>query len=189
MIDFLILFLIASGLAMDCFAVSIATGFIHKEIKFFPAFKIAFAFAFFQALMPAIGWLFGISIERYVRDIDHWLAFVLLAGIGVKMIYESFKPAEKKKHYNPEKKRIILGLSIATSIDAFAIGVSFAFIYSNFLVYPLAVIGIITFLYSISGIFLGKKFGYLLGTRAEMIGGIVLIIIAVKILIEHLTGG
>jgi putative Mn2+ efflux pump MntP len=149
------------------------------------ACKIAFLFAVFQGLMPLIGWFLGIQVSKLIENYDHWLAFIMLAGIGAKMIYESFQ--NEKKEFNPTKFMVAAGLAFATSIDALVVGVSFAFIKINIWLSVL-IIGTMTFLVSMSGIFVGKKASGMYGNKIELLGGLILVGIGVKILIEHLNG-
>lgn len=181
--DLVTIFLVAVGLTFDSLAVSISTGLIVSHIRFRMAFKIAFMLAAFQGLMPVLGWFLGIQVKDLISDFDHWLAFLLLFGIGVKMIFESFK--EEKKEFNPTRFLVAAGLGFATSIDALVVGISFAFIEINIILTAI-IIGIMTFLVSMSGILIGKKASGLYGRKIELLGGIILIGIGVKILLEHL---
>ena len=185
--------LLAVALAMDCLTVSIVSGVIvggKWREEGGKIIRMAFLFGFFQALMPLLGWL-GISYFRsYMEAYDHWIAFGLLAFIGVRMIKESFGP-EEEQHFNPRRLRTQLLLAIATSIDALAIGISFACTgYNTFgqLTLPLIMIGVVSFLFSLIGYLLGARFGRSIAHRfkPELLGGIILIGIGVKILIEHL---
>lgn len=177
-------FLIALGLAMDAFAVSITSGITMFRVKVSDALRIAFYFGFFQAFMPVIGW-FGASImTAYIAGVDHWIAFGLLSLIGGKMIYESFFE-DKNKIINPLNFWILIMLAVAVSIDALAVGISFAFLKIS-IVGPVIIIGGVTFLLSFLGVYLGKKYGHFLGSRVEVLGGLILIGIGVKILLEHL---
>ena len=177
--------LIALGLAMDAFAVSITTGLALKKAKINDALKMALSFGLFQAIMPALGWWIGISLRDFISSIDHWIAFGLLLFVGCKMIYEAITVKPHKKGINSLSLYFILMLSIATSIDALAIGVSFALLGVS-IILPIIVIGSITFLLSFFGFVAGSKFGRLLGRKVEIAGGIVLISIGIKILVDHL---
>jgi manganese efflux pump family protein len=170
---------------MDCLAVSISCSVINKEIRFLEALKIGIFFGFFQAMMPVIGWLVGLSFKDYIVAFDHWLAFGMLGIIGLRMIIESFKKANKKE-IQIANFWLIISLSIATSIDALIIGVSFAFLNVSILK-TVVIIGSITLFISMIGFRMGKSLGYLFGRRAELIGGLVLIGIGTKILMDHLT--
>ena len=190
--------LLAVALAMDCFTVSIVSGVIcSKESgvrsqEKVGCLRMAFLFGFFQALMPLIGWL-GIShFQTYMEAYDHWIAFALLALIGGKMIWESFGP-EEQQHFNPRRLRTQLLLAIATSIDALAIGISLActgYERLSQLTLPLAIIGVVSFLFSIVGYQLGARFGHSIAHRLkpELFGGVILVGIGIKILVTHLFG-
>lgn len=180
----LVLFFIAIGLSFDSFAVSITCGILSPNTRFFQAVRIAIFFAVFQAFMPIIGWLLGLTVRDYIAAFDHWVAFGLLAAIGIKMIIESFKDAEQKC-FNPHKLKTILLLSLATTIDAFAVGISFAFWEVNILL-AAAIIGMVTFIAVMLGILFGKKIGEKYGQKMEIIGGIILIGIGLKILLGDL---
>ena len=183
--DAITIVIIAFGLAMDAFAVSVASGLAIKKLKVHHALRIALFFGAFQAVMPAIGWLAGLSLRNLISEFDHWIAFILLAAIGGKMIYESFKLESDKKQIDPLRIDVLLMLSIATSIDALAVGVTFAFL-NIAIIWPVAVIGVITFGTSFVGVFIGDRFGHIFESKIELIGGLVLIAIGLKILLEHL---
>lgn len=178
---------ISFGLAMDAFAVSITSGVVlKKRFNLKNLLKIGLFFTFFQALMPLIGWLLGIKFSIYIKNYDHWIAFVLLLCIGVKMVYDSFQEAEQNTQLNPVDSKVLLFLALATSIDALAVGVSFAFLDIS-IVFSIISIGIITFILSTVGILIGKLSGERLKKKAELFGGIVLALIGLKILLEHLS--
>lgn len=181
------LFLIAVGLSMDAFAVSICKGLKMQRFNVRHAGVIALAFGGFQALMPVIGWFLGKQFESYITGIDHWIAFVLLAVIGGKMAVESFKKEEEDSSKENEKLDIkeLLVLAVATSIDALAVGITFAFLQVS-IVPAVSLIGVITFVLSAVGVFIGHKFGAKFKSKAELAGGIILILIGLKILLEHL---
>jgi putative Mn2+ efflux pump MntP len=183
-IEFVTILLIAIGLCFDSFAVSISSGLMMKHITFYNAMKIAFSLAFFQGLMPLVGWFAGKSISSYLLDYNHWIAFSLLFLIGVKMIIESLKPDEEKT-FNPLNIWVLLTMSIATSIDALVVGLSFAFLKTD-IYSSVIIIGLVTFISAMLGIFFGKKAGHKLGKRMEILGGVILILIGFKILIEHI---
>ncbi len=186
--DLITLIFIAIGLSVDSFAVSVSCGLMIYEITFRKATRIAFSLAFFQALMPLIGWFIGRKIEILVVSFDHWLAFGLLTLIGGKMILESLKNDEKAKQLNPLDPKILIGMSLATSIDALIIGVTFALSYKNInLCLSTFIIGFTTFFFSMLGILFGKKTGMKFGKKMEILGGIILILIGLNILIEHLV--
>ena len=169
---------------MDSFSVSIANGLATNTFKISKALTIALFFGFFQGLMPVFGWITGGSIADHISVIDHWIAFGLLTFIGIRMIYESItnKPNNFLKVYTI---RVIMILSIATSIDALAVGLSFSFLDIS-IFFPAIIIGVITFLLSFLGVFVGKRFGKILKNRIEILGGLILIIIGLKILLEHI---
>jgi manganese efflux pump family protein len=177
--------LIAFGLSFDTFAVSVSSGLILRRITFFNAMKIAFVLSFFQGLMPLAGWFIGTGLKKYMMDYDHWIAFILLSVLGIKMIYESFKGEEERKPVNPMRLSIMVSMAVATSIDALIVGLSFAFFVLNIYL-SVFLIGAVTFIVSMLGILFGKKAGAHLGQRMEIIGGLILIAIGLKILIEHL---
>jgi putative Mn2+ efflux pump MntP len=183
--EFLTVFLLAVGLSFDSFAVSVCSGLNLPQIKFRQAAKIAVFLALFQAVMPLIGWLVGNSIKSLIEPVDHWIAFGLLSLIGGKMIIESFIDSDAREIRNPLDIKVILTLSLATSIDALAIGFSFATLLSKILVAVL-IIGFVTFAASMLGILIGKKTGPSINRYAEIFGGVILLLIGAKILIEHL---
>lgn len=177
---------------MDSFAVSISSGLVLPGIRFNKAVIIASSLAFFQGLMPFIGWFVGIQLQEYLAPVDHWIAFVLLAALGIKMIYESRKCEESKSNFNPLNPAVLVTMSVATSIDALIVGVSLAFIQMPETLFWLAVlipvvtIGSVTFIMSMLGILFGKKIGTRFGKKMEMLGGIFLLLIGLRILAEHL---
>ena len=183
---------LALALAMDCFAVSIASGIIVKKHIGKMMIRMAFLFGFFQAAMPLTGW-FGVStFTSYLENVDHWIAFSLLTFLGGRMIRESFLPEEEKK-IKPRKLKTQVVLAIATSIDALAVGISFActgFSNLKMLVCPLLIIGFVSFVMSIIGVLLGVRFGKPITKKLkpELLGGFILIIIGIKVLLSHLYG-
>lgn len=183
------IWLLAIGLAMDCFTVSITSGLILKKIDWKAILTMAFFFGLFQAVMPLIGWFSTNHFNSLIEDFDHWIAFLLLAFIGGKMIKESFEQDDDKRCFNPRSLKVVLTLSVATSIDALAIGISFACLGMNTLtqiLYPILIIGLVSFIFSIAGNIIGTYFGSKVNLKAELLGGIVLLIIGFKILIQHL---
>jgi putative Mn2+ efflux pump MntP len=178
--------MLALGLAADAFAVSLSSGLAIRNLKINKALKIALFFGGFQALMPLIGWVAGLSLSDFISPIDHWVAFGLLSFIGARMIYESTQDEISEKKINPLDTYTLLTLSIATSMDALAVGIGFAFLKTSIFA-PITAIGFITFFLSFIGVFLGHKFGNLFQNKIEIIGGLILILIGSKILIEHLT--
>jgi len=178
--------LIAFGLAMDAFAVSITSGITIRQLKINNALKIALFFGSFQAIMPIIGWLAGLSLRNFISEIDHWIAFGLLSFIGCKMIYESITIQSSEKEINPLNVYVLLVLSIATSIDALAVGLSFAILKISIMT-PVVIIGTITFALSFLGVFIGDRIGHFFENKIEIAGGLLLIGIGIKILVEHLV--
>jgi len=183
--EILTVVLLAIGLSFDSFAVSVCSGLSLPHINIFQAAKIAFFLALFQALMPLMGWLVGNSIKPLIEPVDHWIAFGLLSLIGGKMILESFSNSATREIKNPLNIRVILMLSLATSIDALAVGFSFATMLDKILI-AVIIIGAITFIASMLGILLGKKTGPRISRYAEILGGLILIFIGTRILIEHM---
>ena len=178
------IFIIAIGLAMDAFAVSVCKGLSMKRMNWKKATIIATYFGGFQALMPLIGFLLGFAFSDIVSSIDHWIAFMLLSIIGANMIKDSTDDEIEKRNDKIDVKTMML-LAIATSIDALAVGVTFAFLKVN-IVLAILIIGIIAFILSMLGVKIGNKFGDKLQNKAELTGGIILIVIGLKILLEHL---
>jgi putative Mn2+ efflux pump MntP len=175
---------IALGLSMDAFAVAVANGFQIKQQHLRHAARIALFFGGFQAIMPVIGWLAGTSVRNFISGFDHWIAFTLLCFIGVKMIYESLTILPDEKVKNASNISVLLILSIATSIDALAVGLSLSFLKIN-IITPAAIIGVMTFVLSFMGVYIGKTFGHFFERKLEIAGGIILIGIGIKILIQH----
>ena len=184
--SFVEIILIAIGLAMDSFAVSITAGLILKEFSTKHFIRIAFYMGFFQALMPVIGWLIGASFQQYIVSFDHWLAFILLLALGGKMIYDDLKCEDDHCCFDPQKRLVVMGLALATSIDALVVGVNFAFLDMPILT-PIYVIGLTSFVLSFIGIFIGCKLGAKVNWKFTLIGGLVLIGLGTNILYEHLT--
>jgi putative Mn2+ efflux pump MntP len=176
---------IAVGLSMDAFAVSIVSGSVYKQLKIKHAFRIAVFFGGFQAIMPLIGSLAGISLKGYVANYDHWMAFALLSAVGAKMIYESFKITSAEENFNPENILVLLVLSVATSIDALVVGITLSFLRVS-IATAVIIIGLVTFALSYLGVLIGKRFGHFFESKIEALGGLVLIGLGAKILFEHL---
>jgi putative Mn2+ efflux pump MntP len=177
--------IIALGLAMDAFAVSIASGAIYKKLKIKHAFRIALFFGTFQAVMPLIGCSAALTVSKYIQRFDHWLAFALLTAVGIKMIYESFKIKTASQSLDPTNFLVLIVLSAATSIDALAVGFTLSIITSSVITAAI-IIGLITFLLSYIGVFAGSRLGHFFESKIEAIGGLVIIAIGLKILIQHL---
>lgn len=185
--DIVSVLLIGIGLAMDAFSVSVTDGIVLKKPNPMQAAKIALFFGGFQFLMPCAGYLLGSAFARYITAFDHWVAFALLAFIGGKMLFEAISEKEEEEIKNPLSFATLIVLAVATSIDALAVGVTFATMPEVLTIWEAsAVIGIVTFFISYGGVYIGSKCGNLLGNKAEIAGGIVLVGIGIKILIEHL---
>ena len=185
------IWLLAIGLAMDCFAVSIASGIILKRVRMRPMLIMALAFGFFQALMPLLGLIGASFFIHLIENIVHWIAFAILAFLGGRMVLESFKDEDCRHEFDPTSLKVVSALAVATSIDALAVGVSFAFLgvrsFSSILP-SIGIIGFVSFALSFVGLMFGIRFGCGIARklRAELWGGVILIIIGTKILIEHL---
>ncbi|MDF2819647.1 MAG: hypothetical protein K0R15_88 [Clostridiales bacterium] len=179
------LFIIAVGLSMDAFAVAICKGLCMKKMEWKKAIIIGAYFGVFQAGMPLIGYLLGTQFQDKITSIDHWIAFLLLSFIGANMIRES-RDKEEISCETPDSKNLLL-LAIATSIDALAVGVTFAFFVKENITYAVSLIGIVTFLLSVLGVKIGNVFGSKYKSKAEFAGGFILICMGLKILIEHLN--
>ena len=189
-IDTLTLIGIAVGLAMDAFAVAVATGIVLGTVSGRQTFRLAFHFGLFQFLMPVVGYLAGMTVEGYIKGYAHWLAFVLLGYIGGKMVYEGGWGGGEEGNggKDPTKGMSLVVLSVATSIDALAVGISLGVLHNEGIVYPGIVIGIVACVFTAAGLHLGKRLGVVFGRRMEVVGGIVLVSIGVKILFDHYGG-
>jgi len=174
------------GLAADAFAVAVSSGLAIKHMKVNKALKIALFFGGFQALMPLIGWLAGLSFSFWITPIDHWIAFGLLSFIGGRMIYEALQSEECEKKFNPLDTGTLITLSVATSIDALAVGIGFA-VLKDSIAPAVTAIGFITFFLAFAGVFIGHKCGNLFANKIEILGGAILIFIGSRILFLHLT--
>ncbi|OIP01838.1 MAG: hypothetical protein AUJ98_02995 [Bacteroidetes bacterium CG2_30_33_31] len=179
--EIIALILIALSLTFDTFAISVSSGIAVSKISFRQAFIIASIFAIFQAGMPIIGWIIGYQINDFYINYNYFVAIILLTLIGLKMIWDAIRYQNRTKSFNPLKPIVMIGLAIATSIDALAVGFSFAFIQVNIMLATL-IIGISTFLMAMTGMLFGKHLGNKIGKKAEIIGGLVLILLALKIL-------
>lgn len=182
--DLIELFLIAVGLSMDAFAVSVCKGLAMPKCTFKKAAIVGLWFGGFQALMPASGYILGAQFQEAIASIDHWIAFVLLALIGGNMIHEALDNDEEEADASLDVKTMFL-LAVATSIDALAIGITFAFLKVN-IIPAVCFIGIVTFIISFAGVKIGNVFGARYKNKAEIVGGIILILLGLKILLEHL---
>lgn len=186
---FIELFLIGVGLSMDAFAVAICKGLGMRRVNYAHAIIIALFFGGFQALMPLIGWALGSQFAAFIEPVDHWVAFALLAFVGGKMLWDAFHEDEDEDASAEDTEHIdfaeLVMLAIATSIDALAVGISFAFLQVD-IVPAIAIIGVTTFVLSLGGVVVGNKFGARYERAATITGGIVLLLIGFKILFEHL---
>jgi putative Mn2+ efflux pump MntP len=178
---------LAVGLAMDALAVAIGTGLVLGRPTRGQTLRLAFHFGLFQFLMPIAGWLAGRTVEAYIREVDHWLAFGLLAFVGGKMLWEAREGGADVRPDDPTRGWMLLVLSVATSIDALAVGLSMAFLEVSIWL-PSVVIGLVAFAFTGVGALLGSRIGRTLGPWPEVVGGLVLLGIGVKILVEHLAG-
>ena len=184
---FIELFLIGVGLSMDAFAVSVCKGLnMRDKINYKHAGLIALFFGGFQALMPIVGYFLGVNFEGLIKSFDHWIAFVLLAFLGGRMIYEAVTGKDDEEETDSSLKiKELFMLAVATSIDALAVGITFAFLSVN-IWSAVSIIGITTFILAFAGVIIGNKFGSRYKNKAEIAGGIILILIGTKILLEHL---
>lgn len=183
--DLLLILSIAIGLSMDAMAVAAATGAAKRNLPVQWTLLMACFFGVFQALMPILGWLAGTTIRNTIAAFDHWLAFALLLFIGIKMIYESARDHKHQEIKTSLTFSLLLMMAVATSIDAFAVGLSLSLLHTAILI-PAMIIGITTFALSFISVFVGKRLGHIFGKRMEMVGGLILIAIGIKILLEHL---
>lgn len=186
--NFFLVFAIALALAMDAFAVSVGISLSHEAITKRQTLRLASHFGFFQFMMPLIGWQAAQNIlMKHIEPFDHWVAFSLLLIIGGRMIYESFKRGKRLKNINldPTRGLSLLLLSVATSIDALAVGLSLAALHLAIL-YPACIIGLVAFFMTVLGVKIGPFLGQLIGRRAKFLGGLILILIGIKTLSEHL---
>ncbi len=177
--------LIGLGLAMDAFAVSVCKGLSMKKLNWKKAIIIGLYFGIFQMLMPIVGYFLGTAFEGFVTSVDHWIAFILLLIIGGKMIAEALGNEDSKNCNDNVNFKTMIVLAIATSIDALAVGITFAFLQTN-IILASSIIGIITFFVSLIGVKIGNRFGNVYEKKAEFVGGLILVIIGLKILLEHL---
>jgi putative Mn2+ efflux pump MntP len=186
--DLVVILGIAVALAMDAFAVALATGMTLGKVSGRQTFRLAFHFGLFQFLMPLVGWFIGWTIADTISGIDHWIAFVLLSFVGGRMFKEGLEPpSADRKVKDPTKGRVLILLSVATSIDALAVGLSMALLGVD-IWYPSVVIGIVAAAFTLAGLRLGRLLGERFGHRMALLGGAVLIAIGVRILVGHLTG-
>lgn len=176
-------FMIAIGLAMDSLAVSISGGIVMRPFCMRQSLRLALTMGIFQGGMTLLGWGLGVSFSSYITAFDHWIAFVLLGFLGGKMIYESFE--EEETTISSFSTKTLITLGVATSIDALAVGVSMAFLKTSIYI-PAFIIGFVTFSLSLIGVISGYRFGKIKGVNVELLGGVILIAIGIKILVEHL---
>jgi putative Mn2+ efflux pump MntP len=183
--DWLTIFGLAVALAMDAFAVALGVGINLSTLTGRHLFRLGFHFGLFQALMPIIGWLAGMSIQRWIQAYDHWIAFALLSFVGGKMLYEAFHGDETNEGKDPTRGLTLVILSLATSIDALAVGLSLGML--NISIWtPALVIGLVAGLLTVAGLLLGRRCGTAWGKRVEILGGLILCAIGTKILLQHL---
>src|SRR3990172_503931 len=185
MTELITIAVIAVALAMDAFAVSIVSGAAYRQLHVKHALRIALFFGAFQAVMPLIGSLAGLTLKGHIARYDHWVAAALLTAVGAKMIYESFKIEEAEKKFDPTSLITLLALAVATSIDALAVGITLSLITKS-IILAVVIIGLVTFILSYLGVVIGKRFCHFFETKIEILGGIILIAIAVKILAAHI---
>ena len=178
---------IAVGLAMDAFAVAIVEGGTYKKLNLLHAFRVATLFGLFQAVMPVVGYFCGLGLRTFIAGYDHWIAFGLLSTIGIKMIYESFKIKGDEDKRSSSEVVVLLVLSIATSIDALAVGITLGFVETSIAI-AAVIIGVVTFVLSYLGVYIGQKFGHFFESRIEAVGGLILVAIGLKILFRHILG-
>ena len=183
--DLITIILVAIGLSVDGFSVAIGIGAANTKRSWAPVLRLAAAFGLFQFAMPIAGWLAGLTIANVIANYDHWIAFALLAYVGSKMIWEALKKEEEKEIDDQTKGLPLLLLSIATSIDALAVGFSFSVLKEQIL-FPSVIIGIVCFLMTAVGVIFGKVLARIFGKKVSIFGGVVLIGIGIKILIEHM---
>lgn len=182
--SFIEVFLIALGLAMDAFAVSLGAGTTRFVSGPRPVFRLSFHFGLFQALMPVLGWLAGTSVASYIAGFDHWIAFALLAFVGFRLVRSGLDRNSECHETDPSRGATLIMLAVATSIDAFAIGLSLAMLRVSIL-YPAVVIGLVAAALSLVGIFAGHRLGCVFGKRMEFVGGVILVGIGLRVVLSH----
>ncbi len=178
------LILVAVALSLDAFAIAVASGMAIRNLRLHHALKIAFAFGLSQAVMPVIGGLAGVGLRQYISTYDHWVIFVILTALGIKMIVESFKIKEVEEEKDPLNSSVLLLLAIATSLDALAVGVTLGLGHMA-IVGPAVIIGIITFAISLAGVYIGRHSRHVNERVMEVVAGLALIGIGIKILVQH----
>ncbi|MBF0258007.1 MAG: manganese efflux pump [Desulfamplus sp.] len=184
--DFITILFIAIALAMDAFAVAVTAGFKIRDLNSRHVFRLSWHFGLFQAIMPVIGWYSGLTVVNLIEQYDHWIAFLLLLWVGAGMVKEAFTDEDDKKFTDPTRGKRLVMLSIATSIDALAVGFSLAALKVS-IILPVIIIGLVALIFTIIGLVIGNRFSSSArtGKKAEIIGGVVLVCIGVKILYEH----
>ncbi|MBN1770062.1 MAG: manganese efflux pump [Deltaproteobacteria bacterium] len=185
--DLLGTLVIAVGLALDAFAVAVCSGLATPRVRVGQAATMAALFGGFQLAMPVVGWLAGLGLREAIHSWDHWVAFGLLAAVGGKMVFDGCRADSCKPRPDPFRLGTLLLLAMATSIDALAVGLTFSLLAAS-IVLPVVAIGVVTFGLSFAGVYAGRRFGDVLGGKVEVLGGLLLVAIGVKILVEHLTG-
>jgi manganese efflux pump family protein len=184
--DLITIFLLAVGLGVDAFSVAIGIGAANNSVRsWHPVFRLSSSFGIFQFVMPLLGWLAGLTVAGIIADYDHWVAFALLAYVGSKMIWDALRKEERKEIYDQTKGLSLLMLSVATSIDALAVGFSFSLLKTDILL-PAVIIGVVCFLMTATGMLFGKVLAGIFGKKVGIFGGVVLLAIGVKILIDHM---
>jgi len=184
-LDILSILLIALALSADCFAVALSGSIYIKTVSFAPILRTAVTFGAFQSVMPALGWLAGRTVVNLISSYDHWVAFILLALVGGRMIWESFRHSDSQKRIDISKGFVLVTLAFATSIDALAVGLTFAFLELNIAI-ACSIIGVVAFGVTVAGFTLGRKASTWLGKYAEVIGGVILIAIGLRVLLTHI---
>ena len=179
------LIILSVGLAMDAFAVAICKGLSMSKMNWKKGLIIGAYFGIFQALMPLIGYVLGVNFQENIQSVDHWIAFILLGIIGINMLKEAVTQ-EKENSNDSVKFKDMLILAVATSIDALAVGITFAFLKTNYVAISFVLIGVITFILSMLGVKIGNVFGSKYEKKAEFAGGLILVLLGIKILLEHL---
>jgi putative Mn2+ efflux pump MntP len=187
--QYLSLLLVALGLSADCFAVAISTSITNRNLRLFHFSRISLTFGTFHTVMPALGWLAGYTVVKFVGGFDHWLAFVLLGFIGGKMVWSAFRKSEKNNRgtdvTNITRFLPLIIIGVATSIDALAAGLSFSFMETNLMLSCITV-GVVVAGVALAGFFVGRKVGAKVGKRAEIVGGLILMGIGIKVVVEHM---
>lgn len=185
--DFLTIVLVALGLSFDTFAVSLSFGVVQNKIIFWQAFRVAVVLAVFQAGLLVTGFFLGSFVSEFIKAADHWVALALLSFLGIRMMIEGIKRKEEDEARDYTKTKELLTVAVGTSIDAFAVGISFALLDLKIWLSGV-IIGAVTFLASMTAIRIGKSAGAKLGQRVEIVGGLILIAIGIKIFLEHMLG-